>query len=64
MPCGDRNDKRLVLSFEERLMLLQSCVKKYMGKQKVRIRICSEEIEMSKQKKRMIETYELLQHFK
>jgi nicotinate-nucleotide adenylyltransferase len=55
MPCGDRADKKLLLSKAQRFALMRQLFQK-----QPRVRVSEDEIEMSLQEGRQIHTYDLL----
>lgn len=59
MPCGDRDDKKLLLPMEKRFKLMRKIFSKY-----PQIRVSEDEIELSKALKRPIHTYDLLNQLK
>ena len=60
LPCGDRNDKRLVLSKQDRFDLLKKLTDDCCEK----VTVSDEEIKLSQQFQRMIPTAELISMFK
>lgn len=59
MPCGDRDDKKLLLPMEKRFKLMRTIFQKH-----PQIIVSEEEIQLSKAMKRPIHTYDLLNELK
>lgn len=59
MPCGDRDDKKLLLSKKTRFELMRNIFKQY-----PQIHISEEEINLSKALQKPIHTYDLLRELK
>jgi len=57
LPCGDRKDKKLVLPTSSRLKLIRDLFKEV-----PEIKVCEDEIELSKQQGDQIHTYDLMKY--
>ncbi len=55
MPCGDRDDKKLLLPMEKRFHLMRTIFQKH-----PQIKVAEDEIQMSKARQKPIHTYDLL----
>lgn len=53
MPCGDRNDKKLILPMEKRFKLLNNLLDECCKS----VRLVDDEIKLSREKNRMIGTF-------
>lgn len=61
MPCGDRSDKKLLLTKDQRFRLM---ARLFSSNQHKKVVISSEEIEMSLKIGKMVQTYDLLKELK
>ena len=59
MPCGDRDDKKLLLPAEKRFQLIRTIFKNH-----PHIKISEDEIQLSRALKKPIHTYDLLSELK